>query len=357
MSNESGAVVDGPLAGVTVVEISSIGPGPHAAMLLRDMGATILRVERPGGNGWPNPVVDRGRSVLELDLRSAAGKEQCLKLTDNADVLIEGFRPGVMERLGLGPDVLCERNSRLIYGRMTGWGQDGPLARAAGHDINYIALTGALAALRSDEGPPRPPLNLVGDFGGGSTYLVMGVLAALFQRAQTGEGQIVDAAIVDGVASLMSFFAGLVPSGAISLEPGQNWLGGGAPFYRCYRCADGRDIAVGAVEQQFYRQLLELIGAPATLLESQNDHARWPADSEVLAGIFAGRSRDDWCKLLEGTDACFAPVLTLEEAADHPHNRAREQYRTRDGALHAAPAPRFIRNRSSAFPSKATVKA
>ncbi|API59731.1 carnitine dehydratase [Tardibacter chloracetimidivorans] len=346
MTGKTGA--QGPLTGIIVLEIAGIGPGPHAAMLLADMGATVVRVDRLGGNGWPNPVVDRGRSVYELDLRSPAGKERCLDLIDSADILIEGFRPGVMERLGLGPDVLHARNPQLIYGRMTGWGQDGPLAKAAGHDINYIALTGALAALGDDEAPPRPPLNLVGDFGGGSTFLVMGILAALVERARTGEGQVVDTAIVDGVASLMSFFAGLLPSGAISLERQKNLLGGAAPFYRCYRCADGRDISVGAIEKPFYRELLERIGAPASLLESQNDPARWAADSAVLAGIFATRSRDDWCSLLEGTDACFAPVLTLEEAADHPHNRARAQYVRREGVLYAAPAPRFSRNSGSA---------
>src|SRR3546814_1787079 len=230
MTGKTGA--QGPLTGIIVVEIAGIGPGPHAAMLLADMGATVVRVDRLGGNGWPNPVVDRGRSVHELDLRSPAGKERCLDLIDSADILIEGFRPGVMERLGLGPDVLHARNPQLIYGRMTGWGQDGPLAKAAGHDINYNALTGALAALGDDEAPPRPPPNLGGDFGGGSTFLVMGILAALVERARTGEGQVVDTAIVDGVASLLSFFTGLLPSGAISLERQQNLLGGAAPLDR-----------------------------------------------------------------------------------------------------------------------------
>jgi alpha-methylacyl-CoA racemase len=334
----------GPLAGVTVLEIAGIGPGPHAAMLLSDMGASVVRVDRPGGNGWPNPVTDRGRSVHELDLRSPAGKQRCLELADGADILIEGFRPGVMERLGLGPEVAMARNPRLIYGRMTGWGQEGPLAKAAGHDINYVALSGALAALGDDDAPPRPPLNLVGDFGGGSTFLVMGVLAALVERTRSGRGQVVDAAIVDGVASLMTFFAGLLPSGSISLDRRENLLAGAAPFYRCYRCADGRDIAVGAIEKQFYRELIERIGAPEGLLDRQDDPACWPADSNLLAAIFAERSRDHWSALLEGTDACFSPVLTLEEAASHPHSRARAQYSKRGGAWHAHAAPRFRRN-------------
>tara|TARA_R110000782_G_C14819243_1_gene413929 strand:+ start:32818 stop:33810 length:993 start_codon:yes stop_codon:yes gene_type:complete len=326
---------------VTVLEMAGIGPGPHATMMLADMGASVIRIDRPGGNGWPNPVADRGRIVEEFDLRSAEGKARCLQLVDTADVIVEGFRPGVMERLGLGPDALCVRNPALIYARMTGWGQDGPLAKTAGHDINYIALTGALAALGDDDAPPRPPLNLVGDFGGGSTFLVMGVLAALFERTRTGKGQVIDAAIVDGAASLMSFFAGLLPSGGISLDWKESVLGGAAPFYRCYRCAGGRDVAIGAIEPQFYRELIERIGAPEALLERQNEKAHWPADSNLLAGIFATRTREEWCALLEGTDACFAPVLTLEEAAKHPHNNARAQYARLDGVLHAAPAPRF----------------
>ncbi|KKC27169.1 CaiB/BaiF CoA transferase family protein [Sphingomonas sp. SRS2] len=330
-----------PLAGIKIVEFAGIGPGPHAAMMLADMGATVVRIDRAGGNGWPNPVADRGRTVIELDLRDAEGKQRCLSLIDSADIVIEGYRPGVMERLGFGPDALAVRNPGLIYGRMTGWGQDGPLAKAAGHDINYIALTGALAALGDDEAPPRPPLNLVGDFGGGSTFLVMGILAALFDRTRSGKGRVVDAAIVDGVAASMTFFAGLLPSGAISLDRRKNLLGGAAPFYRCYRCADGRDISIGPIEPQFYRELITRIGAPVALLDRQNDMACWEADSGILAGIFAAKTQDEWCALLEGSDACFAPVLTLVEAAAHPHNVARAQYATRDGVLHAAPAPRF----------------
>ena len=338
----------GPLAGLQVLEFASIGPGPHAAMLLADMGATVIRIDRPGGNGWPNPVADRGRSMLEIDIRTDAGRERCADLAAQADVLIEGLRPGVMERLGLGPDVLCARNPRLVYGRMTGWGQTGPLAGAAGHDINYVALAGALAPMGDAGGPPRPPLNLVGDFGGGSTFLVMGVLAALWERERSGRGQVVDAAIVDGVSSLMTFFAGLLPNGAISLDRDRNLLSGAAPFYRCYRCADGRDISVGAIEPQFHRRLLELIDAPLSLLDGRDDPANWPGQSEVMARIFATRTQAQWCEILEGTDACFAPVLTLEEAAEHPHNRARHAYGRVEGALSAAPAPRFSRTPGAA---------
>jgi alpha-methylacyl-CoA racemase len=312
-------------------------------MLLADLGAEVLRIEREGGNGWPNPVVDRGRKRLTLDIRTDAGREQCLALAEGADVLIEGFRPGVMERLGLGPEQAHARNRRLVYGRMTGWGQTGPLAHSAGHDINYLAITGALAAIGGREGPAIPPLNLVGDFGGGSLYLAFGIMAALWERERSGQGQVVDAAIVDGVSSMMSFFAGLLPSGAISLERDRNLLSGAAPHYRCYTCADRRDIAIGPLEPQFLAELLQHIDTPESLRHGCNDPARWQDQSEQLATLFASRTQADWCDLLEGTDACFAPVLTLEEAAQHSHMQQRSVYRDIDGALHAAPAPRFSR--------------
>jgi alpha-methylacyl-CoA racemase len=232
------ATEGGPLTGLRVLEIVSIGPGPHCAMLLADLGAEVIRFDRPGGNGWPNPVVDRGRDSLVVDIREDAGRELCVAAAEKADVLIEGFRPGVMERLGLGPEVLLERNPRLVYARMTGWGQTGPLANVVGHDINFIALTGALAAMAPAGSPPRPPLNLVGDFGGGSLFLAFGIMAALWERNRSGAGQVVDAAIVDGVSSLMTMFAGLIPSGAISIDPERGVLNGAAPFYRSYRCAD-----------------------------------------------------------------------------------------------------------------------
>lgn len=337
----------GPLVGLRVLEFAGIGPGPHCTMQLADMGAEVLRIEREGGNGWPNPVADRGRSVLALDIRSEAGRQRCLELADRADVLIEGFRPGVMERLGLGPEVLCARNPRLVYGRMTGWGQTGPLARAAGHDINYIALTGALAALGGREGASIPPLNLVGDFGGGSMFLAFGLLAALWERERSDLGQVVDAAIVDGVSSLMSFFAG----GSLSLERQHSLLGGAAPYYRCYTCADGREIAVGPLEPQFYRELLERIEAPESLLQGREEPANWEVHGHCLAELFATRTREEWCALLEGSDACFAPVLSLSEAPEHPHMRARGVYREVGGTLQAAPAPRLSRTPGKARPS------
>ena len=334
----------GPLKGLRIVEFTGIGPGPHVAMLLADLGADVLRIDRPGGNGWPNPIVDRGRATVTLDLRSAEGRDEALAILDRADVLIEGNRPGVMERLGLGPDTVLQRNPRLVYGRMTGWGQDGPLAKSAGHDINYIAITGALAAIGKPGEPATPPLNLVGDFGGGSMFLVLGIMAALWERQSSGLGQVVDAAIVDGVGSLMSMFTGLLPSGGISLDRAHNMLSGAAPFYRCYLCKDGREISVGAIEPHFYRDLIARTGAPTAWLADQNDAAQWPERSAAFAQIFFTRTRDEWCALLEGSDACFAPVLEMSEAATHPQMAARRAYVDVDGLRHPAPAPRFSRS-------------
>ncbi|EZQ19148.1 CaiB/BaiF CoA transferase family protein [Halopseudomonas bauzanensis] len=341
----------GPLAGLRVVEFAGIGPGPHCAMQLADMGAEVLRIERPGGNGWPNPVVDRGRTCITLDIRTEVGRRRCLELVQRADVLIEGFRPGVMERLGLGPDDLQKLNPRLVYGRMTGWGQTGPLAQTAGHDINYIALTGALAAIGPQQGEAVPPLNLVGDFGGGSMFLTVGILAALLERERSGKGQVVDAAIVDGTASLMSFFSGLLPTGRIDMRQGHNLLGGATPWYRCYRCADGRQIAVGALEPAFYHELVQRSGAGEALQEQAMSSEGQAVQAKHWAQLFAQRSRDEWCELLEGSDACFAPVLELEEAQQHPHMAARQVYQEIDGALHSAPAPRFSRSVSQIRPS------
>jgi alpha-methylacyl-CoA racemase len=325
------------------MEFAGIGPGPHVAMLLANLGAEVLRIQRPGGNGYPNRIVDCGLSSLTIDIRTEDGRARCLDIAALVDVVIEGSRPGVMERLGLGPEEVMQRNPRLIYGRMTGWGQTGPLAHSAGHDINYIALTGALAAMGRTGEPAQPPLNLVGDFGGGSMLLAFGIAAALWEREKSGKGQIIDASIVDGVASLMTFFAGLVPSGAISLERDRSLLGGAAPFYRCYRCADGKEISIGAIEPKFYAELLDRIGAADSFRSRQIDPATWPQRSEELAAIFATKTRDEWCALLEGTDACFAPVLTLEESFEHAHMKARGIYEERDGYQHAAAAPRFSR--------------
>ncbi len=333
----------GPLAGLRVVEFAGIGPGPHCVMLLSDLGADVLRIDRAGGNGWPNPVIDRGRHRIELDIRSADGRAAVLETIEHADVIVEGYRPGVMERLGFGPDELLARNPRLIYGRMTGWGQTGPLAKAAGHDLNYIALTGALAAITGDEGRPIPPLNLIGDYGGGSLYLAFGIMAALYERERSGKGQVVDAAIVDGVASMMAMFGGMLPSDAISLDPGENLLGGRAPFYRCYECEDGKFVSVGPLEPLFYAELIDRIGAPEELRERQNDPANWFDRGQELAAIFRTKTRDEWCAILEGSDACFAPVLTYEESLTHPHMLARETYIDAGGVTQAAPAPRFSR--------------
>ena len=342
----------GPLAGVRVVEFAGIGPGPMCAMLLSDLGADVLRLERPGGTGRPNPILTRGRGTMQVDMKSAAGIAICLAAADSADIVIEGYRPGVMERLGFGPDVLTARNPRLIYGRMTGWGQSGPLAQTAGHDINYIALSGALAGIGGPGGGPSvPPLNLVGDFGGGSLYLALGLVAALHERDRSGIGQVVDCAIVDGVASMMAMLAGLAATGSLSLDRDRSMLGGAAPFYRCYSCADGLEIAIGAIEPPFYRELLSLIGARPGLADEQDDIERWPQATEELAAIFRSKPRAAWCALLESSDACFAPVLSLDDAPAHPHLHARETYQQRDGIDHPAPAPRFSRTPGAIAPT------
>ncbi len=333
----------GPLAGIRIVEFASIGPGPHCAMLLSDLGAEVLRIDREGGNGWPNAIADRGRATTTVDIRTPEGKSFCLEACDMADMIIEGFRPGVMERLGLGPDVLLERNARLIYGRMTGWGQDGPLAQTAGHDINYIALAGALDAIGEPGRRSIPPLNLLGDFGGGSMLLAFGLVAALYERERSGHGQVVDAAILDGVASLMSFFDGLRQNGRISLDRSENVLAGNAPFYRTYLCRDGCEIAVGALEEKFYMQLITMIGAPADFLADQYDSSNWEERAERLAEIFAQRNLADWMALLEGKDVCVTPVIKLSEVQDHHHMKARSTYVEKDGSAQCAPAPRFSR--------------
>ncbi len=333
----------GPLTGLRVLEFVSIGPGPHCAMLLADLGAEVVRIDRPEGNGWANPVVDRGRHAITIDVRTEAGRHQCLEAASKADVVIEGLRPGVMERLGLGPEPMIERNPRLVYARMTGWGQTGPLAQVAGHDINFIALTGALAAIGPSMGSSVPPLNLVGDFGGGSMFLAFGIMAALWERERSGKGQVIDCAIVDGVASMMTMFAGLMRSGAISIDRGHSLLGGAAPFYRCFTCADGAEIAIGPLEAKFYRDLLDRIGAPAELRDGQYETQNWAERCNILAALFATRTRSEWCAILEGTDACFAPVLTLAESQQNSHLRARNTYVEANGFVQAAPAPRFSR--------------
>ena len=332
----------GPLTGLKVIEFSGIGPGPHVAMLLADLGAEVVRIDRPGAVA-SNPVVERARNRVGIDLKSAEGKAFCREAAAKADVLIEGFRPGVMERLGLGPDALLAINPRLVYARMTGWGQDGPLAHAAGHDINYIAITGALAAVGKAGETATPPQNLVGDFGGGSMYCAFGIMAALYERERSGKGQVVDAAIVDGATSLMSFFFGVRGRPFITTERGKGMLGGAAHFYRCFTCADGKEISVGAIESQFYAELISKAGAPEDLAQGQMNPANWDDYAERLAALFLTKTQAEWCELLEGSDACFAPVLDLDEARDHPHMKARAAYVEHEGEWHNAPAPRFSR--------------
>ncbi|MEO9230718.1 MAG: CaiB/BaiF CoA-transferase family protein [Devosia sp.] len=338
----------GPLAGLRVVEFAGIGPGPFACMLLSDMGADVVTVDRKDRRpSDATNIVGRGRTIVLADLKDDVSCNEVLAILDHADVLVEGFRPGVMERLGLGPDVLAERNSRLVYGRMTGWGQEGPLSRAAGHDINYIAITGALHAIGAADSGPIPPLNLVGDYGGGSLYLVVGILAALHEARTSGRGQVVDAAISDGVISLMSGLVGRSLRGAFNEQRGTNMLDGGEPYYGAYETADGQHVSIGSIEPQFFSLLCKLVGVPENLRDAQNDPARRPQLKAELVRIFKMRSRDEWTALLEGTDVCFAPVLPLSEVATHPHNAARRAFIDVQGVSHPAPAPRFSRTPSS----------
>jgi len=339
----------GPLKGVKIVELAGIGPGPMCAMLLADLGATVLRIDRkqPVDLGNPRPLrfnlLLRNRRSIALDLKQPAAVELVLRLVSDADALIEGFRPGVTERLGLGPDACFARNARLVYGRMTGWGQSGPLTAAAGHDLNYIALTGALHAIGRKGQPPTPPINLLGDYAGGSLYLAMGILAAIIEARASGQGQVVDAAIVDGTASLMTSVFGLYAGGLVSLERGTNTSDSGAYFYDVYECADGRWVSVASIEARFHAEFLRLMGISASELGEQRDRSNWDHARRVLARAFKKRTRDDWCKLLEGSDACFAPVLSMAEAPTHAHLKARETFLEVDGVTQPAPAPRFSR--------------
>lgn len=338
----------GPLEGLRVVELAGIGPAPFAAMLLADLGADVVRVERPGRSAWPaDPTLDllqRGKRSIVVDLKKPEGVEIVRQLAGHADVLLEGYRPGVAERLGLGPEDLSRDNPRLVYGRMTGWGQDGPLADRAGHDIAYIALTGALHAMGRADGPPQVPLNLVGDFGGGSLYLLLGVFSALWEAQRSGRGQVVDAAIVDGAASLMAMPYAFLGAGLWQDQRGSNLLDTGAPFYDVYETSDGGWMAVGPLEPQFYAELVQLLGiADDPGLPGQFDLRAWPELRRRFADVFARRTRDEWTEIFTPSDACVAPVLSLREAPDHPHLAARGTYIERDGRIEPAPAPRFDR--------------
>jgi alpha-methylacyl-CoA racemase len=331
----------GPLSGLRVVEFAGLGPAPFAAMLLADLGADVVRVDRPGSSEPSTDCLGRGKRSVELDLKQPDARDVGLALARWADVLVEGFRPGVMERLGLGPDACHAVNPGLVYGRMTGWGQDGPLAQRAGHDIDYIAVTGALWALGRADQPPAPPLNLVGDFGGGALFLVVGVLAAVLAARETGRGDVVDASVVDGTSVLTTLFHGLRSRGLWRDDRGANLLDSGSPFYDVYPCADGRYLAVGAIEPQFFAELVAATGYDGDPQE-QYEVARWPEQRQRWADLFLTRTRDEWVDLLAGSDACVAPVLDWQEAASHPHLRARHAFVGVGGEQLPAPAPRFL---------------
>ncbi len=359
----------GPLSGIKIIEIAGIGPGPFAAMLLSDMGAEVLRVDRAqavrGGDPTKPPldILNRGRKSIGVDLKNPDGVETVLRLVESADALIEGFRPGVTERLGIGPDACLARNPKLVYGRMTGWGQEGPMAMAAGHDINYIALAGALDPIGRAGQPPVPPLNLVGDFGGGAMFLAFGVVCAILESQRSGEGQVVDAAMVDGAATLMSMFHGFAAMGIWTEERGTNLLDTGAHFYDVYETADAKYVSIGSIEPQFYAELLRLTGLEGDAeFAGQHNRANWPALKVRLAEVFRTKSRDEWTAIMEGTDVCFAPVLSLSEAPKHPHMAGRGTFTEVAGVVQPAPAPRFSRTpgeitRPAAHPGQHTTEA
>jgi alpha-methylacyl-CoA racemase len=345
----------GPLEGVKIIELAGIGPAPFCAMLLADMGAEIIRVDRaanvghddsrvggPAGEEYRFNLLARGRRNIAVDLKNKDGVAAVLRLIDRADGLIEGFRPGVMERLGLGPEICLPRNPRLVYGRMTGWGQDGPIAHVAGHDINYIALSGVLATIGEKDGPPVPPLNLVGDFGGGALYLAMGVLAGIISARATGKGQVVDCSMVEGSASLMTMMYAALASGAWVEQRGHNRTDGGAHYYHVYETKDGEHVAIGSIEPQFYALLLQHTGLRPEDVPVQTDRATWPDMQKRMAAIFREKTRAEWVEIMQDTDICFAPVLRMSEALEHPHNRHRESFVEIDGIKQPAPAPRFL---------------
>ncbi len=333
--------MSGPLKGLTVVEMAAIGPVPLAGQLMADLGATVIIVDRKSSAAVVTDINRRNKQSIAVNLKSTEGRDVLLRVLSKADILLEGFRPGVMEKLSLGPDECHQSNAGLIYGRMTGWGQDGPLSKTAGHDINYLAITGALHAIGLDDKPPVPPLNLVADYAGGAMFLVMGVLSALHERQQSGKGQVIDAAMIDGVPSIMGFIQNLYHDQQWLPERQSNMLDGGAPYYRCYKTADDKYISVGAIEPQFFKELIELSGMQESELDIQNDRAKWPETHVRFEQHFKLRTQADWMKIFEGTDACVAPVLDFEEAPNHHHNKQRSVFN--GSRFEASPAPRFDR--------------
>jgi alpha-methylacyl-CoA racemase len=337
-------MASGPLVGLKIVEFAGIGPGPFCGMLLADLGADVVRIDRAesAGRGHPD-LANRGKRSIAVDLKKPEGIEAALSLLEKADGLLEGFRPGVMERLGVGPDVALKRNPRLVYGRMTGWGQTGPWSQMAGHDIDYIALTGALHTMGRKDEPPAPPLNLVGDFGGGALYLAFGLLAGIIEAKSSGKGQVVDCAMIDGAASLMTMFYNMKAVGMWSAERDSNLLDGGAHFYDTYTCADGKWLAVGSIEPQFHAELVKGLGLPADTFGMYMDRSKWPEFSQRIADVVKTKTRDEWMKVFDGTDACVAPVLSMDEAPQHPHNAERNTFVEAFGVMQPNAAPRFSR--------------
>jgi alpha-methylacyl-CoA racemase len=347
----------GPLKGLKIIEMAGIGPGPFCGMVLADLGVEIIRVDRASaiGTGSKQDAANRGKKSIAVDLKSEEGVEVVLKLVETADAIFEGFRPGVMERLGLGPDVCSERNERIVFGRMTGWGQEGPLANAAGHDINYISLTGALAAIGRPGSPPVPPLNLIGDFGGGGMLLALGLLAALLESKKSKKGQVVDAAMTDGSALLMTMIYSMYSSGMWKTSMGSNLLDGGSHFYDTYECKDGKFISLGSIEPQFYALLCQIAELDESIFGKQMSRDSWPEQKEAIKKIILDKTRDEWCELMEGTDVCFAPVLDMSEAPKHPHNVERKTFIDLEGVTQPAPAPRFSRTEPEVVSSPSVV--
>lgn len=347
----------GPLKGLKIIEMAGIGPGPFCGMVLADLGAKIIRVDRASaiGTGSKQDAANRGKKSIAVDLKSKEGVEVVLKLVETADAIFEGFRPGVMERLGLGPDVCSKRNERIVFGRMTGWGQEGPLANAAGHDINYISLTGALAAIGRPGSPPVPPLNLIGDFGGGGMLLALGLVAALLESKESKKGQVVDAAMTDGSALLMTMIYTMQSSGMWKTSMGSNLLDGGSHFYDTYECKDGKFISLGSIEPQFYALLCQIAELDESIFGNQMSRDSWPEQKEAIKKIILDKTRDEWCELMEGTDVCFAPVLDMSEAPKHPHNVERKTFIDLEGVTQPAPAPRFSRTEPEVVSSPSVV--